>query len=78
MLILNVWLWLGPLISGIVCLLIGFVVGFLVCRKVQQNYMEKNPPITEEMVYNMMCQMGRKPSKKQVKAVMATMQPNRK
>ncbi|MGL6248609.1 MAG: YneF family protein, partial [Culicoidibacterales bacterium] len=39
-----------------------------------QKQMEKNPPVNEFVVTEMMKQMGRTPSKKQVAAVMRTMQ----
>ena len=35
--------------------------------------LEKNPPINEKMIEAMMSGMGRKPSQKQVKQVMAQM-----
>ena len=78
MLFLNVWTWLTPVLAGVGGLLIGAVVGFFVSRKVFTNYMEKNPPITEKMVRAMMQQMGRTPSEKQVRAVMASMNQNKK
>ena len=60
------------LIVGVV--LVGAVAGFFISRKVFKRYLEKNPPITENMIRAMMSQMGRKPSEKQVKQVMASMQ----
>ena len=54
-------------------LLVGGVAGFFIARKVFKNYLEKNPPINENMIRAMMSQMGRKPSEKQVKQVMAAM-----
>ena len=50
-------------------LVIGAVVGFLVCKK----YMQKNPPINEQMIRAMMSGMGRTPSQKQVNQMMKTM-----
>ena len=78
MLLLEVWTWLTPLLAGIGGLLVGGIVGFFVSRKVFNNYLEKHPPITRDMVEAMMSQMGRKPSVKQVNAVMATIAPNAK
>ena len=40
-----------------------------------KNYLDKNPPVTEQMVREMMRQMGRTPSERQVRQVMATMTP---
>ena len=54
-------------------LIAGAVIGFIVSRKVFKRYLEKNPPINENMIRAMMSQMGRKPSEKQVKQVMAAM-----
>ena len=65
------WYWFTLLLVGV--LLVGGVIGFFISRKVLQNYLEKNPPITENMIRAMMSQMGRKPSEKQVKQVMASM-----
>lgn len=73
MMFLNVWTWLGPVLAGVVGLLVGFLVGFLVARKVFENYMKKNPPINEKMIRTMMQQMGRTPSEKQVRQIMASM-----
>lgn len=54
-------------------LLVGGAAGFLISRKVFQNYLEKNPPVNEKMIRVMMQQMGRTPSEKQVRQVMASM-----
>ena len=55
-------------------LLIGAVIGFFIARNVTKKYMEKNPPINEEMIKALMMQMGRKPSQKQVNQMMKSMQ----
>ncbi|MBU0997395.1 MAG: YneF family protein [Firmicutes bacterium] len=65
-------LWL-EITLPILTLIIGLVVGFFLSRKYFQNYLEKNPPINEQMVRAMMSQMGRTPSEKQVRQVMASM-----
>ena len=52
--------------------LIGLVVG-IIARLVTKKMLEKNPPINEKMIEAMMSGMGRKPSQKQVKQVMAQM-----
>ena len=70
--------WWGVLLIGIGCVLVGAVVGFFVSRKVFQNYLEKNPPINEKMIRVMMQQMGRTPSEKQVRQVMAAMNAQKK
>ena len=65
------WLWFVLIIIG--AMLVGAVIGFFVSRVVFKKYLEKNPPINENMIRAMMSQMGRKPSEKQVKQVMAAM-----
>ena len=67
---LGWWAWLLILLGVLV---VGFVAGLLVCRKITANYLEKNPPINEKMIRVMFQQMGRTPSEKQVRQVMASM-----
>ena len=57
----------------VVGLLIGAVIGFFIAKNVTKKYMEKNPPINEEMIKALMMQMGRKPSQKQVNQMMKNM-----
>lgn len=71
--ILSVWSWLTPLLVGIVCLLVGGIVGFFLARRFFTRYLEKNPPVNEKMIRAMMQQMGRTPSEKQVRQIMASM-----
>ena len=54
-------------------LVVGVVLGFLISRIVMKKFLTKNPPINEKMIEVMMSSMGRKPSQKQVKQVMAQM-----
>ena len=63
--------WFILIILG--CILGGGIGGFIVARKVFKSYLEKNPPINENMIRAMMSQMGRTPSEKQVRNVMASM-----
>ncbi len=67
---MQVWV---AIILIVVALLLGAVAGFFFARKYFKNYLEKNPPINEQMIRAMMSQMGRKPSEKQVRQVMASM-----
>ncbi|MBO4622726.1 MAG: YneF family protein [Bacilli bacterium] len=69
--------WWLALIIGVVALLIGGVAGFFISRKAFQNYLEKHPPVNEKMIRAMMQQMGRTPSEKQVRQIMASMQQNK-
>ena len=57
----------------VVALLLGAVLGFFISQRYFKRYLEKNPPINEKMVRAMMTQMGRKPSEKQVRQVMQSM-----
>ena len=54
-------------------LIVGGVAGFFISRAVFTKYLEKNPPINEKMIRIMMQQMGRTPSEKQVRQIMASM-----
>ena len=63
--------WFILIILG--SIIVGGVAGFFISRFVFKRYLEKNPPINENMIRAMMSQMGRKPSEKQVKQVMAAM-----
>lgn len=65
--------WWAFVLIIIGVLLVGGIIGFFVSRKIFTNYMEKNPPVNEKMIRAMMQQMGRTPSEKQVRQVMASM-----
>lgn len=65
-------LWLGILLI-VVALIGGIVIGFFIARQYMMNYLKENPPINEQMIRVMMSQMGRKPSEKQVRQMMAAM-----
>ena len=58
---------------GLIGLVVVIIAGFLIARLVTKKMLEKNPPINEKMIEAMMSGMGRKPSQKQVKQVMAQM-----
>lgn len=77
--LLNVSLPLWVVIVVPIVLVLGmFIAGVFVARTVFKKYLEKNPPINENMVRAMMQQMGRTPSEKQVRAVMREMEANQK
>lgn len=65
--------WWVALIIGIVCLVIGFIVGFLVIRHLFNKQLKENPPINRDMIRAMFMQMGRKPSEKDITRVMNSM-----
>lgn len=66
------WIWI------IVAILIGAVIGFFVAQRQLKKYLQKNPPINEEVVRTMMMQMGRTPSQKQINQVMKSINQNMK
>ncbi len=65
--------WWLVLIIGIVALLVGAIAGFFIARSWFKKYLEKNPPIDERSIREMFRQMGRTPSEKQVRQVLASM-----
>ncbi|MDY0074788.1 MAG: YneF family protein [Acholeplasmataceae bacterium] len=66
-------LWWVLLLIIIGTLLVGGVVGFFLARAWFKKYLEKNPPVNEKMIREMMRQMGRTPSEKQVRQILASM-----
>ncbi len=67
---LQIWAWCLIFLGF---LIVGAVIGFFVSRKIMTKYLEKNPPVNEKMIRVMFQQMGRTPSEKQVRQVMASM-----
>ncbi len=65
---LPFWAWILILLG---ILIAGFVVGLIVSRKITSKYLQKNPPINEQMIRVMYKQMGRTPTEKQVRQVLA-------
>ena len=61
---------IGLIILGVV---VGGVAGFFISRAVFTRQLKKNPPVNEKMIRALYMQMGRKPSERQVKQVMASM-----
>ena len=57
----------------IIGLIPGLIIGFFGARIFMTKYLQKNPPINEDMIKTMMTSMGRKPSQKQVNQVMKQM-----
>ena len=53
--------------------MVGGILGFLIARKYMKKYLQKNPPINEQMIKAMMSGMGRTPSQKQVNQMMKQM-----
>ena len=71
---IEVWVFVLSLIG---VLIVGGVIGFFLARYLIQKQMEKNPPITAKQIRTMYEQMGRKPSEKQVRSIMHSMNKNR-
>jgi uncharacterized protein YneF (UPF0154 family) len=61
----------------ILVLLAGGVIGFFLARAWFKRYLEKNPPVNENMIKEMMRQMGRTPSQKQVNQILNSMNQNK-
>jgi len=70
--------WWAVLLISIGALLVGAVAGFFIARSWFKRYLEKNPPIDERSIREMFRQMGRTPSEKQVRQVLASMKQNTK
>lgn len=70
--------WYYVLLIGIGALIVGAVAGFFIARTWFKKYLEKNPPIDERSIREMFRQMGRTPSEKQVRQVLASMKQNQK
>lgn len=61
------------ILTGVLCLIAGVVLGFFIARKYMMDYLKKNPPINEQMLKTMMMQMGMKPSQKKINQMMSAM-----
>ena len=68
----NMQIWLFVLIL-VGVLIVGAVAGFFIARAWFKRYLEKNPPVNEQMIREMMRQMGRTPSEKQVRQILNSM-----
>lgn len=58
---------------ALAALVAGVALGFFIARKYMMSYLEKNPPINEQMLRTLMMQMGQKPSKKKINQMMRAM-----
>lgn len=64
---------LHDILMIVIGLIVGLIAGFFLARHFMQKYIKENPPINEKMIETLMSGMGRKPSQKQVKQMMAQM-----
>lgn len=74
MLALGIGLGIGIPLS----LIVGAIIGYFVAMKYFKKQLKDNPPITEAQIRAMYQQMGRKPTEKQIKQIMATFKKNAK
>lgn len=52
---------------------IGLIAGFFIAKYYFEKQIKENPPVNEKMIRAMFLQMGRKPSEKQIRQVMNSM-----
>ncbi|HHF7032749.1 YneF family protein [Streptococcus mutans] len=72
---MNTFLWI---LLVIIALLAGLVGGTFIARKQMEKYLEENPPLNEDVIRNMMSQMGQKPSEAKVQQVVRQMNKQQK
>ena len=61
------------ILTAILGILAGLVGGFFIAKKYMEDYLQKNPPVNEELLRSLMAQMGQKPSEKKIRQMMASM-----
>ena len=72
---MNTFLWI---LLVIIALLAGLVGGTFIARKQMEKYLEENPPLNEDVIRNMMSQMGQTPSEAKVQQVVRQMNKQQK
>ena len=72
---MNTILWI---LLVIIALLAGLVGGTFIARRQMEKYLEENPPLNEDVIRNMMSQMGQKPSEAKVQQVVRQMNKQQK
>ncbi|MGT2924633.1 YneF family protein [Streptococcus caviae] len=72
---MNTFLWI---VLIIIALLAGLVGGTFIARRQMEKYLEENPPLNEDVIRNMMSQMGQKPSEAKVQQVVRQMNKQQK
>lgn len=70
---MDTWIWI---VIVFIVFVGGLAIGFFLARKYMESYLQKNPPINEEMLRMMMMQMGQKPSQKKINQMMTMMNKN--
>jgi uncharacterized protein YneF (UPF0154 family) len=61
------------ILIAVLAFVAGSALGFFLARNSMKNYLQKNPPISEEMLKTMMASMGQKPSQKRLNQMMQQM-----
>lgn len=64
---MEFWSSVGYIVLG---LAIGALLGWFFTQRYIQKQLKNNPPINEKMIRAIYTQMGRKPSEKQIKQMM--------
>ncbi len=72
---MNTFFWI---LLVIIALLAGLVGGTFIARKQMEKYLEENPPLNEDVIRNMMSQIGQKPSEAKVQQVVRQMNKQQK
>lgn len=54
-------------------MLIGAAIAFFLTKRMFEKQLRENPPVNEKMIRAMFLQMGRKPSEKQIRQIMQSM-----
>lgn len=68
----------GSFFGALLGLIVGGIIGFYATKKYYDKSLKENPPITEDQIRYMYAQMGRKPTEKQIRAIMYNMKhPNK-
>lgn len=67
---MELFLDIMKVITGVI---IGLIAGFFLARKFMMKYLQKNPPINEDVIKMLMSQMGRTPNQKQINQIMKQM-----
>jgi len=65
--------WWQLVLILVIVILGAAVATFFITRKLFAKELKKNPPVNEAMIRAMMTQMGRTPSEKQVRQILASM-----
>ncbi len=66
------------ILIAILAFILGIVAGTFLSRFTLRKHFEENPPISEEMIANMLKSMGQPASQKRVNQIMKSMSANSK